>query len=600
MKRFPLYLLIFSILFSFKIYAQRAESKKFPYTSSGLTERQAAEHLLSRFTFGVTEKNINDALTLGLEEWFSIQLSGNIPDQELDTRLKEYPAVHMTNAEIVEKYSLAAKLRKMAIEEGLLDKNDVGDDDKTKLRQAYKELALKYGIQGAKELERQTVHQKILRALYSKNQLHEVLTDFWFNHFNVFMGKNQSSRFVLAYERDAIRPFVAGNFEDMLFATAQSPAMLTYLDNFLSMSEDGQTFFNKNNEKRPRGLNENYAREIMELHTLGVDGGYTQTDVRNAAKILTGWTIYPMGDEKNNKLAKLLNNIGDDRLEARGFVRNGDFLFVPNRHEDGTKIVMGVKYDQGGFEEGKALLHFLAQHPSTAKFICKKLATRFSNDQPDEALIKTMTDTYLASKGDIKAVLLSMVSHETFWKKNVIHQKIKSPFEYAVSALRALEADIENPESLSKWITKMGQKLYFYQAPTGFPDQGKFWINTGSLLNRMNFGLDLAHGKINGIKYSPENLLNNREPESASDALTKYADHLFPERDSKSTVNRLTPLIHDKDISDQIRKAVSDKTIDTETEDDIMDEKKHTNFNTNPQLTHVLGMLIGSPEFQRK
>lgn len=599
MKPSVIFLIAFSFFISYKGQTQIKEFKKLPYLSHGLSERKAAEHLLSRFTFGANNDDIDAAIKLGLENWLMLQLKGEIPDPKLDKKLEALPALNMTNQEIVTKYSLGAQLRKKAIEEGLIGKEEIGEEDKEKLKKAYLELAAKYGLKPVKELENQTINHKILRAVYSKNQMHEVLTDFWFNHFNVFMGKNQTSRFVLSYERDAIRPHVTGTFADMLKATAKSPAMLTYLDNFLSMAEDGQGFKMQNTNNRPKGLNENYAREIMELHTLGVDGGYTQDDVRNAARIFTGWTIYPMGDENNNKLVKLLENIGEEKLAARGFVREGDFLFAPNRHEKGSKEVMGVTYDQGGYEEGLRFLDNLSKHPSTARFICTKLARRFINDDPDGEVIKAMSETFIRSGGNIEEVLLVMVYHDSFWKSSAIHQKIKSPFEYAISAVRALKVEINNPAPLSNWITKMGQKLYFYQAPTGFPDKGKFWINTGSLLNRMNFGLDLANGKIKGLSYDPEKLMQNQEPESPQDAVVKFGKSLFPERNIQSTISRLTPLVDDQEFSKKINKANQSDTHHHEDEDFVRQEDMNL-LSVNSKITHVLGMLIGSPEFQRK
>ena len=600
MKYFLNPLIFVFIFFNQVSFAQKQVVKKFPFTNSGLTERQAAEHLLSKFTFGVRDKDIDVAIKMGLENWFFAQLDGKVADPDLDKRLSSFPGLKMSNKELVNTYSLGTQLRKRALDEGLVSKEEMTDENKEKLRQIYRELKLKHGISSAKELENQTIHQKIVRAVYSQNQMHEILTDFWFNHFNVFMGKNQTSRFVLSYERDAIRPHVTGVFKDMLVGTAQSPAMLTYLDNFLSMAENEDGFGTRKMNKKSSGLNENYAREIMELHTLGVDGGYTQEDVRNAAKILTGWTIYPMGEEANNKLVKVLNRIGEDRLVSQGFVHYRDFLFVPNRHEKGRKIVMGVSYDQGGYDEGLQLLDNLAKHPSTARFICQKLATRFINDHPDEALIKNLSEVFMNSNGNIREVLTKMVYHESFWKKDAIHQKIKSPFEYAVSAMRTLQVEIHYPAPISNWITKMGQKLYYYQAPTGFPDQGKYWINTGSLLNRMNFGLDLANGKIKGISYDPEKLLQNQEPESIQDAIFKIGKRLLPERNIQSTVERLTPLVSDLSFSEKVNKAIGPEQ---ENSDEEMNEENHkdmADITVNSKITHVLGMLIGSPEFQRK
>lgn len=589
-------LLLVSCFLSFNV----SYSQKFQYASAGLNERQAAEHLLSRFTFGVRKADIDEAVKMGLEKWFALQLQGNIADTEVDNRLESYTALRMSNQEIVEKFPLGVQLRNRAIKDGLIDKNDIGED-KSKLKDVYKQLSEKYGIQHSKELERQTVNQKIIRGIYGKNQLHEVLTDFWFNHFNVFMGKNQCTQFVMSYERDAIRPNVTKTFKDLLIATAKSPAMLTYLDNFLSSSEEDNVFGRQTKKsKRPKGLNENYAREIMELHTLGVDGGYTQDDVLNAAKILTGWTIYPMRQKgEDNKIANLLDRIGEDRLESRGFVHEGDFLFAANRHESGTKVVLGKVYDQGGYAEGLALLNNLAAHPSTARFICKKIATRFVSDDPDEKLIDNMSATFIETGGDIKKILLTMVSSTQFWKNNSLRQKTKSPFEYAISAVRCLNADVKFPMPLANWITKMGQKSYYYQAPTGFPDKGQYWINTGSLLNRMNFGLELASGKIRGVKMDIEGLLDHKEPESAQDAINKYAHMLLPERNIESTVSRLLPLVGDPTFADKVADAnKKNKSQMEETEEegapsDLM-------VQNNPMLSQVIGILIGSPEFQRK
>ncbi len=590
-------LFIFSTVSSFT----NKRSNSFPYKAANLNERQAAEHLLNRFTFGVRNEDIDEALKMGLEKWFENQLKGQLPDDNLENRLKSYDALKLSNSEIVEKYPLGAQLRQRAIREGLIDKNEIGNNNE-KLKKVYKEYFEKEGIQTSKELERQTVNQKILRAIYSKNQLNEVLTDFWFNHFNVFMGKNTSTQFVLSYERDAIRPNVTNKFEDILIATAKSPAMLTYLDNFLSMKEEEENTKYKG-KKKEKGLNENYAREIMELHTLGVDGGYTQSDVLAAAKILTGWTVFPMKQKGgNNQIANLIDKIGEDKLASRGFVHEGDFLFTANRHESGPKIVLGKTYNQGGITEGMALLKDLANHKATAQFISKKLATRFVNDNPDIKIVNAMTSTFLKTKGDIKKVLWTMVKTKEFWEAEAIHQKTKSPFEYAISAVRSMNAEVLYPFALANWISKMGQKTYYYQAPTGFPDQGKHWINTGSLLNRMNFGLDLANGKIPGIKFNFTELLNHKEPESADDAIEKYAFIFLPERDLQKTVKRLIPLVNDPNINEKIKEATKTSTEQEmkNVEIEKFEDRKDKAGEHNKMLAQAIGILIGSPEFQRK
>ena len=580
-------------------------SQNFPYKSQGLTDRQAAEHLLSRFTFGIAPGDIDFAVKMGLEKWFDTQMNGKISDPELTEKLKTFPAISMNTETIVNTYLLGAQLRKKAIDEGFLLKEDV-ESDKAKQFEAYKKLKEKYGVQSSKELERQTVNQKVVRAIFAKNQMHEVLTDFWFNHFNVFMGKNQSAQYVLSYERDVIRPHVNKNFNELLLATAKSPAMLTYLDNFLSSDEQVGEFGRnrQNNNKAPKGLNENYAREIMELHTLGVDGGYNQTDVVNAAKILTGWTLYPLRKNgEKNQIAEMLDKIGEDRLVNRGFVRDGDFLFAANRHVTGPKSVLGKTYNQGGYEEGVALINDLAMHPSTAKFISQKIAVRFVSDQPNPDLIDKMARTFLETKGNISKVIRTMVETPEFWNEEARRQKTKSPFEYAVSAVRSLNGDVMFPAALANQIAKMGQKLYYYQAPTGFPDKGQYWINTGSLLNRMNFGLDIAAGKIAGVRIDANKVFGNKEPESAEDALRKLGAILLPERDIETTIQRLLPLVADPAFSERVKNATKKYEKNNLEEDDENNvvEKDNAKMEMKPQtLSQIVGIFIGSPEFQRR
>lgn len=579
--------------------------QNFPYKSQGLTDRQAAEHLLSRFTFGTAPGDIDFAVKMGLEKWFDTQMKGKISDPELTEKLKTFPALSMNTETIVNTYLLGAQLRKKAIDEGFLLKEDV-ESDKAKQFEAYKKLKEKYGVQSSKELERQTVNQKVVRAIFAKNQMHEVLTDFWFNHFNVFMGKNQSAQYVLSYERDVIRPHVNKNFNELLLATAKSPAMLTYLDNFLSSDEQVGEFGRnrQNNNKAPKGLNENYAREIMELHTLGVDGGYTQADVVNAAKILTGWTLYPLRKNgEKNQIAEMLDKIGEDRLANRGFVRDGDFLFAANRHVTGPKNVLGKTYNQGGYEEGVALINDLAMHPSTAKFISQKIAVRFVSDQPNPDLIDKMARTFLETKGNISKVIRTMVEAPEFWNEEARRQKTKSPFEYAVSAVRSLNGEVMFPAALANQIAKMGQKLYYYQAPTGFPDKGQYWINTGSLLNRMNFGLDIAAGKIAGVRIDANKVFGNKEPESAEDALRKLGAILLPERDIETTIQRLLPLVADPAFYEKVKNANKkyEKNIMEEEDayDDVVNDRRPLEMN--PQsLSQIVGIFIGSPEFQRR
>ncbi|HEY1009166.1 MAG TPA: DUF1800 domain-containing protein [Daejeonella sp.] len=622
----------------------------FPYKKAGLTERQAAAHLLSRFTYGARPGDIDALVKMGLEKWFFQQLKGDLPDQSLKARLQNYDAINLSNNEVSRLFPNNGQVIRMAIKDGLIHKDSIQADKK-----AYRDQILSYmtqnGYRPQAELYRQLINQKILRAAYSDNQMRELLTDFWFNHFNVSLTKGQSAEFVPAYERDVIRPNVFGSFESLVLATAKSPAMLTYLDNFSSSGSPESLPQTANpalqrrlaaqraanvtdssikarvpaklqQNRKIQGLNENYAREVMELHTLGVDGGYTQADVTQAARVLTGWTVYPMENGYASALKNTLDKIGEQNLAKRGFVHEGDFLFAANRHDTGEKTVMGRHFPaNGGYEEGVQLLEMLANHPSAANFISRKIAVRFVSDDPSSKIVNAMTTTFIKTKGDISKVLTAMVSSPEFWSKDALREKTKSPFELAISAVRALNADIGQPYQLYNWINRMGQKIYSYQAPTGFPDRGQYWINTGSLLNRMNFGLALASQRIPGVKVNLAALNNNREPESSGTALMTYGRVIMPERDLSETIDRLKPMLNDPLLQKKIEDAAlknsppEEKPQPGEADPQMTDagrskpvkrtglkdpSKMTNNQASNTVLAQVVGVILGSPEFQRK
>ncbi|RZM29515.1 MAG: DUF1800 domain-containing protein [Pedobacter sp.] len=605
-----------------------------PYKQQGLTQRQAAAHLLSRFTYGAKPEDVDDVIKLGLEKWFLQQLEGGVSDRELDSRLEQFPDINLTNDQVENKFPRQAKLLRMAISDGAIHKDSVNKGDQKVYRKQLQDYRDQKGYGQEQELVRQFISQKILRAAYTNNQLQELLTDFWFNHFNVSLTKNQCAAYIPAYERDVIRPNVTGKFSNLLMATAKSPAMLIYLDNFSSSGQpiaaadmDGMQMMGnemlgakkakaldklkagQQKKKQGGGLNENYAREVMELHTLGVDGGYTQNDVTQAARVLTGWTVAPLGDDGSYGAAyrKVIDNIGTSNLEKRGFKLDGDFLFVPTRHDNQEKTVLGKKFEaNGGYEEGVDLLNLLAHHQSTAKFISKKLATRFVNDNPNPKLVDKMVKTFLSTDGDIKQVMITMVSAPEFWKAEALREKTKSPFELAISAVRGLDAQVSQPYQLYNWINKMGQKMYYYQAPTGFPDRGQYWINTGALLNRMNFGLALAAQRIPGVKINLLALNDNHEPESAEAALATYSKLVMPERDLVKTLERLKPMLNDPSLIEKVAKAAA-KTPAPQTAppptmmgEAQMGMPKIAAVNNNTMLAQVVGVIIGSPEFQRK
>ena len=570
----------------------------FPFEEAGLTRKQAAAHLLNRFTYGATPALVDDVAVLGLEKWFADQLLANDEDIELQRLLAPYDALQMNNAEIVRSFPKPFQVRLMAANDGIVLQDSTAD--KKENRQRLQKYMQDHSLRPEKELVEQVASQKIMRAAYSKNQLQEVLTSFWFNHFNVSFAKNTCGQFILSYERDVIRPNALGKFGDLLLATAKSPAMLTYLDNFNSSVSKTSA---KAGGKRQSGLNENYAREVMELHTLGVDGGYTQNDVTEAARILTGWTIFPLGKAGGkNEMMQKLRSASPAELQQRGIVRDHDFVFLPNRHDQDAKVVMGKHFPpHGGYEEGIELLDMLAHHPSTAQFICKKIATRFVKDNPTDALVKRMAKTFSDEDGDIRKILITMVSSPEFWHQDAVREKTKSPFEVMASAIRVLDATITDPKPLVAWCARMGEKFYFYQAPTGFPDQGSYWISTGSLLARMNFGLAIAAGKIPGIEYDVLQLNKNHEPESASEALTVYCDLLMPQRDHRETIQRLSPLLNEPDLEKKVKKAAAEKdTIESVPDDNIPTDVTESKAVHEYNLLQVIGIILGSPEFQRR
>ncbi len=582
--------------------AERPVAFKFPFSQAGLTERQAAAHLLSRFTYGAEPGQLDAVVQMGLESWFARQLEGQLPDDSLEQVLGRYDALELSNQEVAETYPRNGQVIRMAMRDGVVSKDSVKVDRK-EYRQALQTYMQEKGLKREQELFRQFFCQKILRAAYSQNQLQEVMTDFWFNHFNVSITKNDCAEFIPAYERDVIRPNALGRFTELLLKTAKSPAMLYYLDNFISSSPqpDAQQAGETQQARKNRGLNENYAREVMELHTLGVDGGYTQQDVTQAARVLTGWGVYPMGEYAKGPAVANLKRFSEEQIARRGFVHEGDFFFNANRHDKGEKTVLGHVFPAGGgYEEGVELLEMLAHHPNTARFISRKIAVRFVSDDPPQSLIDKMAKTFLDKNGDIRQVLITMVSAPEFWSAEALREKTKSPFELAIGSVRSLHATIYQPIQLYSWVTRMGEKKYYYQAPTGYPDKGTYWINTGSLLNRMNFGLALAAGRIPGVRVDLLALNNGHEPESAQAALLIYGRLILPERDLAATVKRLTPMLNDPSFAQKVKEASAnapaemvDSTIGGEQQGMMV-------VNADPMLAQVVGIIIGSPEYQRR
>jgi uncharacterized protein (DUF1800 family) len=482
-------------------------------------------HVLNRLAFGPRAGDIERIRALGVKAYIEQQLRPDrIPDNEAVERLAGLRTLGMTSRDIAAQYELPLLRARRE------QKQQAGAQTGTRAAGPAGTGQSVSGPGGAAEggtgqamppaappaapapFERQQANlplaelsqQKILRAIYSERQLQETLTDFWFNHFNVDARKGPERFLITEYEREAIRPHVLGRFRDLLEATAKSQAMLFYLDNWLSADPNGP---HGNGSRLPvwsrpgrgatsgvprppqqnqkKGLNENYGRELLELHTLGVDGGYTQKDVTEVARSFTGWTI------TNPRLG-------------------GGFRFDPRLHDDGEKVVLGHRLKGGGgMRDGEQVLDILAEHPSTARFIAMKLARRFVADTPPQPLIDRAAKTFRATNGDLRAVLTVLLTSPEFLAPDTLHAKVKTPFEFVVSAVRATGAVVEDARPLVRAVQELGMPLYQCQPPTGYKDTADAWVNTGALINRMNIALALASDNLAGVR-----LETHPQPES--------------------------------------------------------------------------------------
>ncbi len=420
---------------------------------------------------------------------------------------------------------------------------------------------------------------KLLRAIYSDRQLEEVMTDFWFNHFNVFVGKGPERLLLTNYEQQTIRPHALGKFEDLLVATAKSPAMLFYLDNWLSVGPESMQAQgiparpmgygpygrprrippNANaRRKQNAGLNENYGRELLELHTLSVNGGYSQRDVTEVAKVFTGWTI-------------------EKPFEGMGF------RYEPRMHEPGPKFVLGHRIKSKGEDEGREVLHLLATSPQTAHFISLKLAQRFVSDDPPAALVDSMAKTFEKKKGDIREVLETMFHSPEFWDEASYRAKVKTPLEFVASAVRATGADVDDAMPLARQLNNMGMPLYGAQPPTGYSMKADTWVSSSALLNRMNFALALTAGKVHGVKVDSARLVESPSvPPDASATLSAMEARLLASDVSKQT--------HDSIVA----QVTSPPRNPSPAQGNKPPQPKPADANM------IAGLLLGSPEFQRK
>jgi uncharacterized protein (DUF1800 family) len=617
-----------------------------------MDQRKQAVHVLNRLAFGPRPGDVDHVMAIGVDNWIDQQLHPDkIDDNALDARLSPFRTLHMNTHEIVQNFpseqmikaiadgrqSLPSDPQKRAIYQAQLeryqDKEDrkqqtavagpdkMADDErflrlqarmnadqkvedlldmppdermKTLLKMSPEDQRVVTDslqgdkrdefLEGMNSRQRETVgainhpqqvvnnelvEGKLLRAIYSNRQLQEVMTDFWFNHFNVFLGKGADRYLLTSYERDVIRPHALGKFEDLLVATAQSPAMLFYLDNWLSVGpnsdvangipkranndwkrrvrNNGQT--NQSKGKR-NGLNENYGRELMELHTLGVNGGYTQQDVTEVARVFTGWTLKQP-------------NLG------------GGFTFEERTHEPGDKTVLGHRIKPKGEKEGFEVLHILAHHPSTAKFICTKLAVRFVSDDPPQALVDRMAQTFLKKDGNIREVLKTMLDSPEFWAPDAYRAKVKTPLEFVVSAVRASGAEVTDAMPIAHQLQNMGMPLFGMQPPTGYSMKADAWVNSSALLGRMNFALALTSGKVKGVQVDSEQLPR--------------------QNDAQQTLAALENTLLSGDVSQQTNDVIAARLQDSKISRRKLDDPARP-----PNISLIAGLLLGSPEFQRR
>ena len=492
-------------------------------------------HVLNRLGYGPRPGDIEHVRAMGVDAYIARQLRPQlIQDREVERRLERFQSLDLTTATIVRQFHLPAQDARRRRREAAARSADAaadGNERRPSGDSAIGDAAARRPrgemppeVQRERLLYQELMEQKLVRAVASERQLEEVLVDFWFNHFNVSVQKGPMIRpFLTEYEQDVIRPHVLGRFRDLLGAVAESPAMLIYLDNWLSSDPDapdlhlrggrgntplrpsfapGRRRFGvvaprrSDGNRGPRdarsslprmiavppvrpgrrdGLNENYARELLELHTLGVDGGYTQDDIVDVARALAGWTIAPLP-------------------------LGGGFRFEPRLHADGKKTVLGRTIESGGKRDGDTVLDLLAQHRSTARFIATKLATRFVSDDPPTSLIERAAERFLETDGNLREVTRTVVTSPEFFSAAARRAKVKTPLEFVVSGVRALDARVESGRHLARALRELGMPLYACQPPTGYSDQAAAWVSTGALLARMNFAVALVQGRLAGVR----------------------------------------------------------------------------------------------------
>jgi len=453
--------------------------------------------------------------------------------------------------------------------------NDPNPMNSPEYRKAMMEYFKENNLRPAQFLTGELQMSRILRAVYSERQLQEVMVDFWTNHFNVFAAKGADRWLLTSYDRDTIRPHTLGKFYDLLLADAQSPAMLFYLDNFQSVSPNAQfpqqrpgaargpaAVLMSNNpaqqrpqqqQQRPRGINENYARELMELHTLGVDGGYKQEDVVEVARAFTGWTIESPRE-------------------------NPVFYFDERIHDPNPKRALGKNIKGGGIKDGEQVLDLLVKNRNTARHISLKLAEHFVSDDPPPALVARMAKAFEKSKGDIRAVMTTMIYSPEFWSRAAFRAKVKTPFELVASSIRALGADVDQPLQLAQWVSRIGEPLYQCLTPNGYSDKAAAWVSTGALLDRVNFAVALTGNRVRGAQVDINSLVGADVGTNSKMALERVETEFLAGQVSDSTRSTL-----EKEMTES-------RVLGAKLDDPV----------TQVNISLITGLVLGSPEFQKR
>lgn len=641
-----------------------------------LSEEQRIVHVLNRLGFGARPGDIERVRVMGVDNYINQQLNPEkISDSVAENKVKDLQVLDMTTAELYEKFPQPGQLLRQLQARGVLPSEvaEARDNrvkgganaepgqmpaeemkanqpappnanplENEKYRAAIQQYYRENGLQQPQRIMAELQASRILRAVYSERQLQEVMVDFWTNHFNVFAGKGADRWLLPSYDRDTIRPNAMGKFSTLLEATAKSPAMLFYLDNFQSVTPNPQR--NAGAPRRPRllaelvnqqrrrdenpmqepamrqppnrarrGINENYARELMELHTLGVDGGYTQKDVQEVARCFTGWTIFqPRGG------AAAANALLGGEAARRSA---GTFFFNERAHDDGEKTVLGQKIPAGGgIKDGLMVLDILSRQQSTAKFIATKLVRHFVSDEAPPGLVQRVAATFTKTDGDIRETLKSIFFSPEFNSTTAYRAKIKRPFELVISAIRTLGADTNGGPGTHQWIARMGEPLYGFQTPNGYSDLAESWVNTGGLLERMNFGLALASNRVQGTRVNLSTVtgvVNRSEADKArvmdeslrtilgGDVSAATREALLKQLDQEMVVSLPAP-------RSQMEPARQRPEMGAEMEgppqggpppggpQGRLQQRPRVEASINDPVTKVVGLILGTPEFQRQ